>query len=93
MPMAGRWSSPKWSSRRFYLQCLLRLDQIWRWESIEFALAKQQVFRAYVARQDRRANAGRSYDVGASVSLPALENLPEPAPQPLADVGGPALLR
>ena len=55
------FSTSNWSSRRPYLRCLLRLDQLWEmgFDSI-WSGETVFFFCASVARQDRRATAGRS---------------------------------
>ena len=58
VPEAGQWSSPlrNGSSRRLYLQCLLRLDQLWEMGIVSIWSGETaSLFCAFVARQHRRA--------------------------------------
>ena len=89
------FSTSKWSSRHPYLQCLLRLDQLWEmginsiWsgETASFFCALLLRGKIVAPKQGAAVYRNMLRDVGADDSLPALdmENLPEPAPQPMAD--------
>ena len=95
MRVAGHCSSPLLMKQPpLSSSVCFGLTSFGRWESVQFGLAKHQVFFALLLRgkivvpkQGAAVNRNMLRDVGADDSLPTLdmENLPEPAPQPVAD--------